>query len=210
MTTRFYLMRHAQTAAPAHFHGAESDIGLSELGRRTAEAAAAYFAALRPDAVISSAMRRAIDTAMPIAAACSVTLKIEPLLHERRIGELSGVPTLPEQPLWIEMRRRWMSGETSYAMPGAESFDDVRDRAVPVLARLADEYEGRSAVIVAHGATIKVVLLSILPDWTPADWQRFGPIHNLAVTELEWNNGRWHAHKLPTLPDPVSRLIEVG
>lgn len=204
MAARFWLMRHAETAEPSTFHGAESDIGLSEHGRRTAALIAPHLAALRPAAVISSAMRRAVDTATPIAAACGVALRLEPQLHERRIGVLSGVPTSPEHPHWTATVRRWREGETSYASPGAESFDEVRDRAFPVLERLATEFRGRSAVIVAHGATIKVLLLSLLSGWSAGDWRQFGPIHNLAVTELISDNGQWHAVQMPAVPPIVA------
>jgi broad specificity phosphatase PhoE len=203
MLARFWLIRHAETAAPDIFHGAESDIGLSEHGRRTSHLVAPYLAAFRPDAVISSGMRRAVDTATPIAAACGVTLRIEPLLHERRIGELSGVACDADNPIRLELMRRWMAGDTSYSTAGAESFEDVRARAVPVLERLAAEFDGRSAVVVAHGATIKIVLLSILPGWSPADWRRFGLINNLAVTELVGSDGEWRAETLPKVPDGV-------
>ena len=93
MPTRVLLLRHAETASPLIFHGAESDIGLSERGRRQADAIAPVLAARAPSAIISSGMRRALDTASPIARACGLPLRIEPSLHERRVGALSGTPT---------------------------------------------------------------------------------------------------------------------
>src|SRR4051794_5459463 len=90
MPTRVLLLRHAESSDPSVFHGAESDVGLSERGRRQADAVAGYLAARRPDAVVSSAMRRALDTAGPIARACGLGLLVEPALHERRVGALSG------------------------------------------------------------------------------------------------------------------------
>src|SRR5262245_59766453 len=93
MPTRVLLLRHAESANPTIFHGAESDVGLSERGRRQAEAVAAVLAARRPDRLISSAMRRARETAAPIATACGLPVQIEPALHERRVGALSGTPT---------------------------------------------------------------------------------------------------------------------
>jgi probable phosphoglycerate mutase len=91
--TRVLLLRHAETAAPDLFHGAESDIGLGERGARQVEAIVPLLAAARPALVVSSAMRRAVDTARPIATACSTALQIEPDLHERRRGPLSLTPT---------------------------------------------------------------------------------------------------------------------
>ncbi len=60
--TRVMLARHAETAAPNRFHGAESDIGLSELGVRQAERLAEYLSTIGPAAIYSSAMRRAVET----------------------------------------------------------------------------------------------------------------------------------------------------
>src|SRR5437660_2574451 len=88
MATRVWLLRHAETADPRVFHGAESDVGLSERGRRQAEQIAAYLAGLTPapEAVVSSGMRRALDTAWPIARACGLEVRVEPALHERKVG----------------------------------------------------------------------------------------------------------------------------
>jgi 2,3-bisphosphoglycerate-dependent phosphoglycerate mutase len=47
-------------------------------------------------------MRRAVETARPIAEACGVPLQIEPGLHERRIGQLCGLPFADENELWAE------------------------------------------------------------------------------------------------------------
>src|SRR5262245_8177719 len=75
MPTRVLLLRHAESANPLIFHGAESDVGLGERGRRQAEAIAAVLAAEGPDVVVSSAMRRARETAAPIVLACDVPLR---------------------------------------------------------------------------------------------------------------------------------------
>ena len=95
-TTRVLLLRHAETAAPDRFHGAESDIGLGERGLLQAREAAGRIAPLTaPVAVYSSAMLRARQTAAPIAEARGLEPAIVPDLHERRMGPLSGM-TLEE------------------------------------------------------------------------------------------------------------------
>lgn len=199
-STRVYLLRHAESANPAVFHGAESDVGLSDTGRRQAEAIALYFAPRRPDVVISSAMQRARQTALPIAAACGRTLIVEPDLHERRVGALSGTATNDPSGVWPETARRWAAGETSYAPDGAESFDDIRCRVLPVWERITCQHAGRTLVVVAHGVVCKVLLLSLLPGYTVADWPRLGPIHNVAVSELVHTAGSWQALTLNEQP----------
>ena len=201
MPTRVLLLRHAQSADPTVFHGAESDVGLSPLGRQQAELAAVYLASLRPDAVVSSAMRRAIETATPIALACNKTLDTEPDLHERRVGSMSGMlaQQLPDGP-WPTTLRRWVAGETSYAPDGAESFDDIRDRVLPVWHRLTMQHADRTLVVVAHGIVCKVLLLCLLPGLGVADWATLGPIHNVAIHELMREDGKeWHAVRINDL-----------
>lgn len=206
MPTRVLLLRHAETANPLIFHGAESDVGLSERGRRQAEVIAPLLAAERPDAVISSAMRRAVDTALPIAAACGLSLRREPALHERRVGPLTGTSTQDPDGWWPRTLQRWLAGDTSFAPPGAESFDDIRARVMPVWQQLTEELAGKTTVIVAHGMVCKVLLVALLPGWSVADWKRLGPIHNVAIHELVRGEGLWHAVRVNELPSAVAGL----
>ena len=206
MPTRVLLLRHGETADPSVFHGAESDVGLSARGRRQAEAAAATLEPFAPAQVTSSAMRRARETAEPIARACGLPLCVEPALHERAVGPLSGTPTGGSDGVWPDTLRRWIEGDTGYAPAGAESFDSIRDRVWPVWTRLTDARLGQTQVIVAHGVVCKVLLLTVLPEYTVADWRRLGPIHNVGVTELVLEAGRWRALRMNEVcSDPGER-----
>jgi probable phosphoglycerate mutase len=206
MPTRVLLLRHAETANPLIFHGAESDVGLSERGRRQAEAVAPLLAAEMPDVVVSSAMRRALDTATPIARACGLSSRIEAELHERRVGALSGTPTQRREGVWPDTLRRWIEGDTAFAPPGAESFDDIRRRVLPVWERVTRECAGKTIVLVAHGVVCKVLLCTLLPGWSVADWHRIGPIHNVAISELFHEGEQWRAVRVNELPAAVASL----
>ena len=186
--TRVLLLRHAETAAPYLFHGAESDIGLSERGRQQAEAIGPILAAERPVVVVSSAMRRAIETAEPIARACGVELLIEPDLHERRIGTLCGMLYDDREGLWAQTIERWQAGETDFATDGAESLDGIRDRVLPIWHRLAHRFDGQTSLFVGHGTVIKALLLSLDPEC--AAWSGFR-CPNLSVSELVHVRGIW-------------------
>jgi broad specificity phosphatase PhoE len=204
--TTIWLARHAETTVPTVFHGAESDIGLSDLGRRQAAAAAGWFAQLSPTAIASSAMTRARDTAAPIAAACGVDHHIEADLHERRVGALSGTAFSSEGGPWPQTIDRWMAGDTAFTTPGAESFDDLRTRLVPAFERVVTQFAGGRVVVVAHGVVCKVLLLSLLPGYGPADWLRIGRVANLSVSELVHSGSGWDARRLLEVPPPVAAL----
>jgi probable phosphoglycerate mutase len=204
--TTIWLARHAETAAPALFHGAESDVELGEHGKRQAQAAAEWFAQLQPTAVVSSGMIRARETAAPIAAACGVPHFIEPLLHERRVGPLSRRPRVEADPIWEATIERWQAGDTAYAYPGMESFDELRDRTVPAFNRIVAAHPGGRVVIIAHGVVCKVLLVSLLHGHSVADWVTIGRIPNLAVSELVPDGSRWRANQLLIVPPPVQAV----
>jgi 2,3-bisphosphoglycerate-dependent phosphoglycerate mutase len=203
MPTRVVLLRHAETANPLIFHGAESNVGLSARGRRQAAAIAPLLAAHAPQVLVSSAMRRAVATATPIARACGLELRMEPELHERRVGTLSGTPTRRREGVWPDTLRRWLAGDTAYAPPGAESFDDIRRRVLPVWQRLTNEHEGQTLVIVAHGIVCRVLLLSLLPGYSIRDWHRIGT-DNVAIHELLYEDQIWRALRINELPEELA------
>ena len=201
-----WLVRHAETAAPAMFHGFESDIELGEHGRRQTAAAVPWFAALTPTVVVSSAMKRAVETAAPIAAGCGVPHLIEPLLHERKVGTLSHKPRADADYIWEETIVRWCAGETNYAVEGMESFDAIRDRTLPIFRRVAEAHPGGRVVIVCHGVVCKVLLLSLLRGRSAADWVPLGRALNLAVSELVPDGEFWEAKQLLVVPPPVAAV----
>jgi 2,3-bisphosphoglycerate-dependent phosphoglycerate mutase len=193
---RVFLLRHAESADPTIFHGAESDVGLSELGQRQARTVARYLATVSPRRLVSSAMLRARDTATPIARACGLDIHIEPALHERRVGALSGTPTGGSEGVWPDTLARWIAGDTDFAPPGAESYEDIRGRVLPVWHRLTANDNDASLVVVAHGIVCKVLLLSLLTGYTSADWHQLGPIPNVGITELTGNATGWQAIRI--------------
>lgn len=205
--SRVWLMRHAETTAPALFHGADSDVALSRLGERQSDAAAEFFRPRGVTGVVSSGLRRALDTATPIAAACGVAVGVEPMLHERRLGALSGQPFDLPGSEWPETVRRWQAGETGYSPEGAESFDALVARLLPAWTRSLDAHPGGRVVVVAHGIVCKVLLLTLLDGYGPGAWGRLGRVANMSVSELEPTaGGGWRAVSLLQVPAEVSAL----
>jgi len=193
--TRVLLFRHAETSDPSVFHGAESDIGLGPRGLEQAQRLAVYLARRRPEVLVCSAMRRARETAAPVARACGLSAQIEPDLHERRLGGLTGLPTNDRTGPWMQTVQRWMQGDTAFSLLGAESFDEIRQRVLTVWERLTQQHAGKTIAIIAHGAVIKVLLLSIVAGYGPGDWMRLGAIHNVTLHELVPTAEGWHLER---------------
>ncbi|HEY7330265.1 MAG TPA: histidine phosphatase family protein [Gemmataceae bacterium] len=205
MPTRVLLLRHAEAANPQVFHGAEADVDLSERGRRQAEAIVPVLAREAPQVLVSSGMRRAIQTATPLARTCGLELQIEPKLHERRVGALVGTPTRGHEGVWPDTLRRWLAGDTGFALPGAESFDDIHRRVLPVWQRITTEHAEKTIVIVAHGVVCRVLLLSVLQEYSIGDWHDIH-IDNVAINELLQDSGSWRATRLNDLSPEVTNI----
>jgi broad specificity phosphatase PhoE len=198
--TRVLLLRHAETADPDRFHGAESDVGLGERGRRQAEEVALTLAKLHPHALYCSPMRRAVETAWPIGRACDLVPQCVASLHESRMGPLSGRSKSEAMAEYDRAKARWMAGDLDYAQPGAESYADIRRRAVPAFEELVVRHPGATIVVVAHGVVIRVVLTTLLEGFRPAHFQAIH-IPNAGLNDLRHHGTHWSAVTLAS-PDP--------
>jgi 2,3-bisphosphoglycerate-dependent phosphoglycerate mutase len=208
VATNVYLIRHAETARPDVFHGWESDADLGARGYRQAAALGPVVAALKPDVLVSSNMLRARRTAEAIARACQLPIQIEPDLHERKVGAMQGTPVHGHLGVWPDTLARWVAGETWYAPEGMESFDQVRDRVLPVWDRVTLENQGKTIVIVAHGIVCRVILVSVIAGYNAADWPRLGRIANASISEVAGSGRTWRAGRIGHVPDEVSRAHE--
>ena len=206
MRTRVFLIRHAETARPNVFHGFESDTDLGPRGYRQAAALGPVVAALKPDVLVSSNMLRARMTAKEIAQATGLPVQLEPLLHERKVGNMQGTPIQGDFGVWPDTLAKWVAGETCYAPPGMESFDQLRERVLPVWDRVTLENQGKTLAIVAHGIVIRVLLLSVVEGYNAADWPRLGRIANASISEVAGSGHRWQAVRIGDVADEVRRV----
>lgn len=190
-STRVLLLRHAETAAPDRFHGAESDVPLGPRGFEQATRAALDVAPALPSAVYSSDMLRASQTAEAIARACLIEAVEVPELHERRMGRLSGMLMTEGWDAYVAAMTQWKAGNLDAAHEGGESFAQISDRVVPAMNRLAQRHRGETIVVVAHGVVIRVLLACWLGEG-PSRFDQFG-IDFVAVNDLRFDDRGWRA-----------------
>ncbi len=198
--SRILLLRHAKTSAPDRFHGAESDIPLGPAGQQQAVMVARSLAQQKPTAIYSSNLLRARETAAPIALVCGLPLQIVVELHERKMGDLSGTLIAESQAKVDQTRQRWEAGNLDASHSGAESYAEIRDRVVPALRRIANSHRGETVIVVAHGVVIKVLVTTLLPTHSPADYDRVA-IDHVAINDLRYDGVWWRAEQLGVLVD---------
>jgi probable phosphoglycerate mutase len=162
MPTRLLLVRHGQSEwnAAGRWQG-QLDPPLSDLGRRQARAAATALGAV--DAVFSSDLQRAAETATIIATELGVLpVLVDPDLRERSAGEWEGLTR-------VEIERDWpgyldppADAHAAFAggprrPPSWEPDESVLERALAALGRVHDVVGDGDALVVTHGGLIYVL-----------------------------------------------------
>jgi probable phosphoglycerate mutase len=160
--TVLLLVRHGVTATTGKIlPGRAAGLHLNDAGRAQAEAAARRIARLkRVAAIYSSPLERARETALAIARACRMPVRIDRGLLECDFGEWTGqrLDRLSKRPEWDVVQRH----PSAFRFPGGESFVDLQARITGALARLVAQHPGRIVVAVSHADPIKAAVAHAL------------------------------------------------
>jgi broad specificity phosphatase PhoE len=155
--TTILIVRHGQSTWNAeHRWQGLADPPLSELGRRQARELAAELLGTPLDAVYSSDLQRARDTAEVVARAKGLTVVTDPSLREIDIGEWSGLTTEEIKAQFpagwernVAGRDGWEHGEPHAAMS---------DRIVTAVAGIATRHPNGQILCTLHGGVIRALL----------------------------------------------------
>lgn len=150
-----YLIRHGQTDwnVMKKMQGTE-DIPLNDEGRTQAEACAQALSLIPFEAIYTSPLSRARETAQIISARHGHTpVIVEPGLTERDFGEGSGMTyhefhsTYPEYPTVLPK--------------GMEAPEQLRSRVCQAVRSCAEKHRNTSILLISHGASINAFLYQI-------------------------------------------------
>ncbi|MDX6545815.1 MAG: glucosyl-3-phosphoglycerate phosphatase [Gaiellales bacterium] len=187
---RLVLLRHGQTEynAGSRMQG-QLDTDLSDLGRNQAVAAAEVLAKRQPLLIVSSDLRRALDTAMALSERAGLPVSVDTRLRETHLGDWQGMTHLEVDAAAPGARLAWRD-DARWAPHGGESRVDVAARSMPLVADLVagqaewgvDEPD-RPVVLVAHGGLIAALTAALLR--LPVDnWPILGGMGNASWVQL--------------------------
>ncbi|HLH99296.1 MAG TPA: histidine phosphatase family protein [Acidimicrobiales bacterium] len=156
--TTVLLARHGRTGlnADGRLRG-RLDPELDEVGWGQARALAQAAARYEPRLVVTSPLRRAVQTGQIVAELGGLPTRTEPGFIDRDYGELAGAPA-------AEVVARWGSVD---AAPGVERAAEVDRRAIRALDAVAADAGGSTVVVVAHDAVNRLLLAALDPDAYP-------------------------------------------
>ena len=177
--TTVYLARHGQT--PLNESGVLrglADPPLDEAGQQQARRLGIALGVRNVSAVVASPLRRAVQTAAPVAQRAGLEVVTDQCLVDRDYGPCTGVSK-------DEVVARWGSVDDA---PGVEPASAVRDRALAGLAGIARRHRGGTVVLVSHDAVNRQVLAALDPGLGDPDSI---PQDNGCFNTLELRDGSW-------------------
>ena len=171
--TTILLARHGETEwnRIGRYQG-WADPPLNETGHVQARTLAEQLRSMPFDAVYSSDLRRARETAEIVAGPHGVPVIVDPGLREVNVGAWSGLTR-------AEVERRFPGGER----PGGETREQHAERVLAAAERIARAHPGQRILLVSHGGTMRALRLHVSDE-------PFHPIANCGVLELHFRDDR--------------------
>jgi broad specificity phosphatase PhoE len=154
--TTILLARHAESDwnVENRFQG-HADRPLTERGREQAERLADELSESRLEAVYTSPLRRAHETAAIVAAPHGLEPVIVAELQEIDVGGWSGLSRAEVESRFPDAFRRWLGGGEGWE--DGESYTEMAARVLAAVRRIAAEHAGGRVLVVSHGGPIRAV-----------------------------------------------------
>jgi broad specificity phosphatase PhoE len=148
---RIFLLRHGATDWNlAQRCQGSTDLELNEVGLKQAEAAAINLSREKIDAIYSSHLKRAHQTAAAVSRFHNLTITIEESLRELDHGEIEGLTFAEIQATRPDFLRQWRDRPADADIPGGERLIDVEKRA----------WDGLGRIVRCHGPEETLLVVS--------------------------------------------------
>jgi alpha-ribazole phosphatase len=171
--SRALFIRHAETEMAGRYCG-HSDPDLNAQGRAQLVRLSHLLCAEPFDAVYSSDLRRASNTARAITAGRNIPRVLRPALREINFGDWEGMNWEQIEQLDPEYAREWIESYPNLPAPSGESFQAFEQRILEEVNHLLERNRGPIAVV-THAGVLRVVLRHLLGCSEQEAWQQTRP-----------------------------------
>jgi len=162
-STQVILIRHGQSQGNAEGRfGGHTDTPLSSLGRRQAEATARILASEKIQAIYTSDLRRAVETAAPLAKLSGAALETSDALRERSVGVMEGLTFAEAAAQHPEQYQALLRRDFDHVLLGGESYRQMLDRAAAKLDEAIARHRGGRIALFTHTGTICILVLHLM------------------------------------------------
>jgi probable phosphoglycerate mutase len=188
--TTILLARHGETDwnSERRWQG-HADQPLNEAGREQARELAESLAGRGVDAIYSSDLLRAHETARIVAERLGLFVEVDAGLREVDVGDWAGHVHSEIERSDPEGFRRWRAGGKGWN--GGESYEQMGARVVATVLRIAERHAGETLLIVTHGGSIRACRATAAGlEYAASRVSAIGSMGNCEVAELHIADGR--------------------
>ena len=189
-TTRLILLRHGETVwnrenrIQGHLDSPLNDTGIAQ-----AEALAQRLAGETFDALYSSDLGRARETAERIARRTGHAIVFDAGMRERNLGILQALTRAEAQAIHPEIYSRYRTLGPDYALPGGESAQQFVTRVVTSFTCIANQFPGKTVVAMTHGGALDAMYRHV--TGSPLRGARMTPLLNASHNLFHYTHGLW-------------------
>jgi broad specificity phosphatase PhoE len=187
--TTIFLARHGESDwnVEKRFQG-HSDRPLTERGREQAHALADLVGSEKIDAVYTSPLRRARETAEIVAARAGLEAVALPELREVDTGSWSGLSRADVEARFPEGFARWRSGGSGWE--NGETYEEMAERVIGALRKIAEDHPDGRVLVISHGGPIRAIHAAA-EGLAIKDYRRLKPVEpNARLSAVAVENGR--------------------
>jgi broad specificity phosphatase PhoE len=164
------------------------DRPLTERGREQAHALADLVGAEKINAVYTSPLSRARETAEIVAARVGLKVVALPELREVDTGSWSGLSRADVEARFPEGFAHWRSGGSAWE--NGESYDEMAERVIGALRKIAEDHPDGRVLVVSHGGPIRAIHAAA-EGLAIQDYRRLKPVEpNARLSAVAVENGR--------------------
>jgi probable phosphoglycerate mutase len=190
MTTRLCIVRHGETAWNAeHRVQGQLDVPLNAIGQAQALAASKVLILEKFDAIYSSDLCRARQTAQPVASFLAKEILFERDLRERHYGIFERLTYAEVKARYPEDYARFEAREPDYAFRTGESLRDFSARSIAVVSKIVNQHEDQSVLVFTHGGVLDKLYRFV--TGLPLSAQRDFGIPNAGLNRIEVTPAGW-------------------
>jgi len=172
MTTTIILIRHGETVGNREglFRG-QKDFPLNENGILQAQCLSQELSTWKINAVYSSPLSRAKETARILAESHALTVIEEPGFINIKLGAWEGRRKVEIEKEFPELWKIWVTIQEQLRLDGGETLKQVQQRAYQALERITQKEAGKTIVVVSHRAVLKPLIARCLRIPEPYFWK---------------------------------------
>jgi uncharacterized phosphatase len=185
---KLYLIRHGESIGNqlGKIQGCQ-EFDLSPTGKLQAELVGSYLGQTQFDAIYSSQLTRAFETAVAIAGHQNVDVIKMDKAKEIQLGPFEGKT---REEIYLSYPEAKEKSLLTSGVKGTETIEGVTKRCNELLSELLQKHQGQRVAVISHGGLINIFLMYVMIGENWHEHHRPFMINNTSISLLEWQTDR--------------------